>query len=439
MKKKMALGLILIALFVFPLGTLFVSKACFSMSMARERDRALSEEAAIARAVAMEISIRDLDGVFSVASSLQAKYGSEALKVCLLYNGRPMAGATLPETQNIEDLIKIKGRATLLDGENQLLLIAHALSEEIMLLVSSSVQPVYALKKDLLYVSIVVSALGAMVSAAFALILSGAVLRPLSDLTRAAEKIGDGQYDAALPAIRNDETGVLTRAFVHMKNAVLKREESLRAQSEGRQELINALSHEMRTPLTAIVSGARLLKTASLTEEERSEILSMIERESMRLSGMDETLLFLTRLSEGEIEKTPVSALACAQEAASLFSGVRTEGNDFVFSGSYALTVILLRNLIVNALRAGGKNVWISLSDNTLCVSDDGCGMTEEEISRAFDPFYKADKARTHKNGGAGLGLTIVKRISELHNAEIRIESEKGKGTRVIYNLDTSA
>ncbi len=147
MKKKMALGLILIALFVFPLGTLFVSKACFSMSMARERDRALSEEAAIARAVAMEISIRDLDGVFSVASSLQAKYGSEALKVCLLYNGRPMAGATLPETQNIEDLIKIKGRATLLDGENQLLLIAHALSEEIMLLVSSSVQPVYALKR----------------------------------------------------------------------------------------------------------------------------------------------------------------------------------------------------------------------------------------------------------------------------------------------------
>lgn len=438
MKKKMALGLILIALFVFPLGTLFVSKACFSMSMARERDRALSEEAAIARAVAMEISIRDLDGVFSVASSLQAKYGSEALKVCLLYNGRPMAGATLPETQNIEDLIKIKGRATLLDGENQLLLIAHALSEEIMLLVSSSVQPVYALKKDLLYVSIVVSALGAMVSAAFALILSGAVLRPLSDLTRAAEKIGDGQYDAALPAIRNDETGVLTRAFVHMKNAVLKREESLRAQSEGRQELINALSHEMRTPLTAIVSGARLLKTASLTEEEQSEILSMIERESMRLSSMDETLLFLTRLSEGEIEKSPVSALECAQEAASLFSGVRTEGNDFVFSGSYALTVILLRNLIVNALRAGGKNVRISLSDNTLCVSDDGCGMTEEEISRAFDPFYKADKARTHKNGGAGLGLTIVKRISELHNAEIRIESEKGKGTRVIYNLDTS-
>ena len=438
MKKKMALGLILIALFVFPLGTLFVSKACFSMSMARERDRALSEEAAIARAVAMEISIRDLDGVFSVASSLQAKYGSEALKVCLLYNSRPMAGATLPETQNIEDLIKIKGRATLLDGENQLLLIAHALSEEIMLLVSSSVQPVYALKKDLLYVSVVVSALGAMVSAAFALILSGAVLRPLSDLTRAAEKIGDGQYDAALPAIRNDETGVLTRAFVHMKNAVLKREETLRAQSEGRQELINALSHEMRTPLTAIVSGARLLKTASLTEEEQSEILSMIERESMRLSGMDETLLFLTRLSEGEIEKSPVSAHECAQEAASLFSGVRTEGNDFVFSGSYALTVILLRNLIVNALRAGGKNVRISLSDNTLCVSDDGCGMTEEEISRAFDPFYKADKARTHKNGGAGLGLTIVKRISELHNAEIRIESEKGKGTRVIYNLDTS-
>ncbi|MBE5793018.1 MAG: HAMP domain-containing histidine kinase [Clostridiales bacterium] len=438
MKRKMALFLALVSLIVFPLGTFMVTKAFFSMTMERERNRALSEEAAIARAVAMEISMKDIGGVFSTASTLQAKYGSDTLKIYLLYNNRPMAGAVLPDTENIDQLIQIDGRATLLDGENQLLLIAHRLSDEILLVVTSSVQPVYALKKDLFCLSAIVSAIGAFVSAIVAVVLSGAVLRPLSDLTRAAEKMALGQYDAALPAIRKDETGILTKAFIHMKNAVLKREEKILAQSEGRQELINALSHEMRSPLTAIVSGVRLLKTASLTQEEQGEILTMIEMEGMRLSKMDETLLLLTRLSEGEIEKEAFSALECAREAAGIFENVRAEGSDFTVLGSRELTIILLRNLIVNALRAGGKNVCVFVSKDRFCVSDDGCGMTEEEISHAFEPFYKADKARTRVNGGAGLGLSIVKRIAELHKAEIRIESEKGKGTRVIYNLDTS-
>ncbi|MBR3928204.1 MAG: HAMP domain-containing histidine kinase [Clostridia bacterium] len=437
MKRKMALFMALIAFIVFPIGTFMVSRACFSMTMERERNRALSEEAAISRAVAMEISGKSISSVFSFAPSLQSKYGSDALNTYLLYNGRPMAGAVLPQTENIESLIETRGRATLLDGENQLLFIAHRLTNEIMLVVSSSVAPVYALKTDLMRLSAAISALGALVSAAFAYVLSGAVLKPLSHLTKAAEKMADGQYDAPLPEGRKDETGVLTRAFSRMKDAVLKREAKILLESEGRQELINDISHEMRTPLTAILSGARLVKTASLTESEKNEILSMIECESMRLSKMDETLMLLTRLSEGEIEKESLCALETAKEATSIFENVKVEGEDFAFSGDKELTVILLRNLIVNAIRSGGE-VRVHLQKNAFCISDTGCGMTKEEISRAFDPFYKADKARTRKNGGAGLGLTIVKRISDLHGGKITIESEKGKGTNVFYNLDTS-
>lgn len=437
MKRKMALFMALIAFAVFPIGTFLLSRFCFSMTMERERDRALSEEAAISRAIAMEISGKSIPGVFSAASGLQAKYGSSALHVYLLYNGRPMAGAVLPEDKNIDKLIRTQGRATLLSGENQLLLIAHKLSDEITLVVSSSVAPVYALKTDLMRLSAVISASGALVSASVACILSGAVLKPLSHLTRAAEKMAFGQYDCALPEIRKDETGILTKAFSHMKDAVLKREEKIMAESEGRQELINAISHEMRTPLTAILSGARLVKTASLTENEKDEILLMIENESVRLSKMEETLMLLTRLSEGDIEKEALSALETAKEAVSIFESVNAEGEDFMFSGDKELTVILLRNLIVNALRAGGE-VRVLLEENAFCVSDTGCGMTEEEISRAFDPFYKADKARTRRNGGAGLGLTIVKRISDLHGGKVTIESEKGKGTNVFYNPDTS-
>ncbi len=437
MKRKMAIFMALIALIVFPISAFSVSRACFSLTMERERNRALSEEAAISRAIAIEISGKPISSLFSFPSTLQSKYGSGSLNVYLLYNSRPMAGAVLPESKNIENLIKTGGRATLLDGENQLLLIAHRLSDEITLVVSSSVAPVYQLSADLMHFSAVISIVCALVCAVSALFLSGAVLKPLSHLTRAAEKMADGQYDAPLPEIRKDETGILTRAFSNMKDAVLKREAKILMESEGRQDLINALSHEMRTPLTAILSGARLIKTASLTDIEKSEVLSMIENESMRLSKMDETLMLLTRLSEGEIEKEMLSAFETAKEAAGIFENIEISGEDFVFSGNEELTIILLRNLIVNGLRADG-NISIFLTKTGFCVTDTGCGMTEDEISRAFDPFYKADKARTRKNGGAGLGLTIVKRISDLHGGKITIKSEKGKGTNVFYNLDTS-
>ena len=437
MKRKMALFMAMIALIIFPVGAFSVSRACFHLAMERERSRALSEEAAISRAVAVEISGKSISSIFSFAPTLQSKYGSGTLDVYLLYNARPMAGAVLPESKNIETLIKTHGRATLLDGENQLLLIAHRLSDEITLVASSSVAPVYQLKSDLMRLSAGISIVGALVSAISALFLSGAVLKPLSHLTRAAEKMADGRYDATLPEVRKDETGILTQAFSRMKDAVLKREAKILSESEGRQELINAISHEMRTPLTAILSGARLVKTASLTEREKDEILLMIENESMRLSKMEETLMLLTQLSEGDIKKEALSALETAKEAVSIFESVNAEGEDFMFSGDKELTVILLRNLIVNALRAGGE-VRVLLEKNAFCVSDTGCGMTEEEISRAFDPFYKADKARTRKNGGAGLGLTIVKRISDLHGGKVTIESEKGKGTNVFYNPDTS-
>ena len=195
----------------------------------------------------------------------------------------------------------------------------------------------------------------------------------------------------------------------------------------------------MRTPLTAIVSGAKLLKTANLSVEEQSEILSMIEKESLRLSKMDETLLLLTRLSTEKIEKTPFSAYDAAKEASKIFEGVSLSGSDFTVYGDRELTIILLRNLIVNAIRAGGKDdVRLSLLKNGFSVTDTGCGMTEEEIDRAFEPFFKADKARTRKSGGAGLGLSIVKKISELHGGKVTIQSEKGKGSTVIYNLDTT-
>lgn len=439
MKRKMALFMALLALIILPAGTLTVTRMCFSLTMERERTRALSEEAAIARAVAMEISSGKEQNLVSVASGMQGKYGSSSLGVYLLYNGRAMAGGQIPDAPNLETLIASEGRATLLDGQSKTLFISHRLTPAVSLLLSSDVSEVYQFKSTLQKASAVICTAGAFAAALCAFLISGAVLKPLSLLTRAAEKMEKGDYSAEVPSALRDETGILANAFINMKEAVIKREERLVSEAEGRQELINALSHEMRTPLTAILSGAELLKTAKLTEDEKTGILEMISGEGKRLSKMDETLMLLTRLSDREIEKTAFSGLQAAVEAAGVFEGVCVSGDETDFTGDRELMIILIRNLIVNALRAGGtEDVKVEVHQSGFSVTDNGCGMTEEEIERAFEPFYKADKSRTRKNGGAGLGLTISKKIADLHGGSITIESKKGRGTRVVYNPDTT-
>ena len=110
-----------------------------------------------------------------------------------------------------------------------------------------------------------------------------------------------------------------------------------------------------------------------------------------------------------------------------------------VFVGERELTILLLRNLVVNAQRAGGKEaVRVTLHPDGFDVTDYGCGMTKEQIARAFEPFYKADKARTRSAGGAGLGLPLCRKIARLHHGELHMESEIGRGTRVCYRFDTS-
>ena len=224
-----------------------------------------------------------------------------------------------------------------------------------------------------------------------------------------------------------------------MSGAIGEREAALRAQAEERQALIDALAHEMRTPLTAILGGARLLGQSKLSEGQQSELLDMMAREAARLSTMDERLLLLTRLGHEQPEWTTFDSRAMAEEALRVFDGVRLEGEGAAFVGERELTILLLRNLVVNAQRAGGEApVCVTLYPDGFDVTDCGCGMTEEQLAHAFEPFYKADKARTRGAGGAGLGLSLCRKIARLHRGDVRIESEIGKGTRVCYRFDTS-
>lgn len=391
MRTRIAAAMTALALLLFPLGAFMIVSRSFDLSMARERERALSEEAAIARAVAMEVYGASREKLFGAASGLQGRYGSRSLAVMLLYLGQPMAGAKIPETPEMQTLIATEGRATLLSGEEEILYIAHRLSDDLTLLLASDVSAVYALRGELALWAGGLSAAGVVFSALLSVLVSGWLSRPYKLL------------------------------------------------AQQRQELIDAMAHEMRTPLTAILGGVRLLQRARLPDEQREALLGMLGREAQRLTDMDERLLMLTRLEHGKAKFTQFSSMEMAKEALSVFDDVALSGEDVEFVGERELTIQLLRNLVVNAQRARGKvPVRVRMEKDGFSVEDRGCGMTKEQIARAFEPFYRADKSRARAAGGAGLGLTLCRKIAQLHGGELTILSKPGEGTAVIYKTDTS-
>ena len=437
MRKRIALCMVALVLTLLGPGMALVVSRSFALTMERERARALGEEAAIARALTLETAEGNVGR--STASTLQTRYGSNELTIYLLQNGETITGEALPTVQKLPELLNTETRATLLDGVSERLLIAHALDGEITLLTALDVSPVYALRRELLRGAAALGLIGLALAGALAIWISGVLTRPLSQLADAAAKLADGDYTAPLPAAKNDEMNALIRAFSRMSAAIDERETALRTQAEERQALIDALAHEMRTPLTAILGGARLLQQSRLSDSQQSELLDTMAREASRLSTMDERLLLLTRLDHEAPAFAPFDSQAMAREALSVFDGVRLEGDDAVFVGERELTILLLRNLVVNAQRAGGKEaVRVTLHPDGFDVTDYGCGMTKEQIARAFEPFYKADKARTRSAGGAGLGLPLCRKIARLHHGKLHMESEIGRGTRVCYRFDTS-
>lgn len=436
MRKRIALCMVALVLTLLGPGMALVVSRSFALTMERERARALGEEAAIARALTLETAEGNVGR--STASTLQTRYGSNELTIYLLQNGETITGEALPTVQKLPELLNTETRATLLDGVSERLLIAHALDGEITLLTALDVSPVYALRRELLQGAAALGLIGLALAGALAIWISGVLTRPLSQLADAAAKLADGDYAAPLPAAKNDEMNALIRAFSRMSAAIDERETALRTQAEERQALIDALAHEMRTPLTAILGGARLLQQSRLSGSQQSELLDTMAREASRLSTMDERLLLLTRLDHEAPAFAPFDSQAMAREALSVFDGVRLEGDGAVFVGERELTILLLRNLVVNAQRAGGKEaVRVTLHPDGFDVTDYGCGMTKEQIARAFEPFYKADKARTRSAGGAGLGLPLCRKIARLHHGELHMESEIGRGTRVCYRFDT--
>jgi two-component system OmpR family sensor kinase len=221
---------------------------------------------------------------------------------------------------------------------------------------------------------------------------------------------------------------------------------TIRTESENKlRRFVADASHELRTPLTAIRGFAELHRQGAVVGEDKTkELISRIEKESIRMSSLVEDLLLLARLDQSrELTFDPVDinhlvkeAVASAQAAGPGYEITVSSVNDEVFVLGDSMRIHqAIANLLANARTHTpvGTKIAVNISQNDLetriSVSDNGPGLSEENQKRVFERFFRADPSRVRVSGeGSGLGLAIVDAVMKAHNGSVEVNSKIGDG-----------
>lgn len=262
--------------------------------------------------------------------------------------------------------------------------------------------------------------------------------RPLDKLILSVRRIAQGSTNEKVDIENDDEIGELALAFNQMST-------ELSRANDARVQMFADISHELRTPITAIAGTLenKLVKNEACSPED----LSALYDEMLRLGGMVTELQNISRLDAGHmpISKTLIDFKSFVEDFVVLFEAdaetrnitVKVEFADklpYCYADPERLKQIVL-NLVSNALRYttdGGVvilNAWADKEYFIFSVADTGIGMSEEECQHVFDRFYRSDRSRARETGGTGLGMAITQGLVLAHDGKIEVKSQKDVGT----------
>lgn len=278
------------------------------------------------------------------------------------------------------------------------------------------------------------------------LFVSAWLTRPIRLLTKAARRMTAGDYSSRAEVVSSDEMGQLTQDFNIMAAALEENIHKLENEVRAREDFIAAFSHELKTPLTAIIGYADLLRSRKLDEEKYFLSANYIYTEGKRLEAMSLRLLDLivARRFDIPLQELKVSVLfGYLQE-------MYAENRMFSFSFSYEeadvmgevnLLKTVLLNLTDNACKASSPGGKIEVRGERLkegyrfSVQDYGVGIPKEEQKKITEAFYMVDKSRARSRNGAGLGLALCAEILKIHKSTLFVQSSLGEGSLMSFVL----
>lgn len=267
------------------------------------------------------------------------------------------------------------------------------------------------------------------------------IVRPVLEVGTTAKKLANGNFSVRIDVDRDDEIGELCSVFNYMADR-LQQSESIK------NEFISSVSHELRTPLTAIKGWSETLLEID-DKNMRKKGMEIINKETGRLTEMVEELLDFSRIQNGRftLNKANTDVIAELGDAVLMYEEkakndeislnyTETESIAIVYGDKNRLRQVFI-NIIDNAIKYGKKGGEVQVSAEVLkdrveiIVSDNGCGISEEDLPRIKEKFYKANNTVR----GSGIGLAVAEEIISLHNGKLEITSRQGEGTRVSITL----
>ncbi len=308
-----------------------------------------------------------------------------------------------------------------------------------------NIQDLTDYKAQMIRHAVIISVVISILLSILLLFLLLRLTRPIRKLNQITEEIAGGNYQKRAHINGKDEIGEFAGNFNAMADSVQAHIQKLSDITEERQRFIDNLAHEMRTPITAIMGYGEFLKYANYTPEEGVRAIDYIIHQSERMKSMAYKLMDLARLNNTEIAPQTVDLRdilayvesTLEQNIKEKHVQVEKDIRVILMDGDKDLIESLLLNIMENALRAlpnGGKIEVKTRREGdgfTLSIADNGTGICKDDISKVFEPFYRADKSRSRAYGGAGLGLALCKQICDLHHARMEIFSQPDVGTTI--------
>lgn len=298
--------------------------------------------------------------------------------------------------------------------------------------------------------------IGMILSAVMVSYFSWSISRPLKRIDQVALKIGAGEYDERIPIRSNDELAELSETINYLADKLEKSDTDRSRIELVRQDFLGNVSHELRTPLTALQGFLEALQDGLIDDLTREKYYDIMYRETTHMNHILDDIMNMTKLDNQEVILTlhPVDAGELADRAAFKFKQeAAAQQLELIAEVENELPPVkadedrleqVLDNIIKNAVKftetgtikvsAYHENPFVVFS-----VEDSGMGMASHDVEHIFERFYKADRGRSRKNKGSGLGLSIAKQIVDLHGGRITVYSELGEGSRFELRIPAAA